>query len=369
MKVLTADTAPTGLFCCAPGVAARLVRSVVGAAAVAALACGILSVLGTAAAVGAERRVAKLRASVAVTSELVTIGDFFEDAGRLAGVALFRAPDLGTTGAVPARRVADLARVAGLAEIDTVGLVEVSVSRLGRPIEAAELSRLVATEILRRPGRADDVSIDDLEITFDAPVEPRQADLNTITPVRVVSLNLAPQSGRFEALIQIDKGETNERIRLRGTVVETVSIAVLTRALARGDLVAPEDVQIDRQPRARVGALRSLADPREIVGHQARRSLRAGQPVSIGDFARPNVVGRGDTVTIVFRTGSLQVTGRGQALQAGAMGEMISVLNPQSKRTVHATVAGPGRVEISAASTTVAAVGPVASAAATRVNP
>jgi flagella basal body P-ring formation protein FlgA len=49
------------------------------------------------------------------------------------------------------------------------------------------------------------------------------------------------------------------------------------------------------------------------------------------------------------------VSSRGQAQQSGSVGEMISVLNPQSKRTVHAVVTGPGRVEVSAAPTTVAA--------------
>ena len=43
------------------------------------------------------------------------------------------------------------------------------------------------------------------------------------------------------------------------------------------------------------------------------------------------------------------LTVRGKALEAGAMGDIVGVLNIQSNRTVQATVIGPGRVSIAAA--------------------
>ena len=39
---------------------------------------------------------------------------------------------------------------------------------------------------------------------------------------------------------------------------------------------------------------------------------------------------------------------RGKALEAGAVGELINVLNVQSNRTVQATVHGPGQVVVAA---------------------
>ena len=44
-----------------------------------------------------------LKREVIVTGELVRIGDLVENAGAVAEVAIFRAPDLGQTGGVPAR--------------------------------------------------------------------------------------------------------------------------------------------------------------------------------------------------------------------------------------------------------------------------
>lgn len=335
----------------------RLIRTLVGAATLALLATLLLSIIDPSPAASAEK--AALRASVTVSGPVVTLGDFFDDAGPLADRPLFRAPDLGTTGPVSAARVVDMARGLGLAGADAGGLIEVSVTRLSRSVESSEIARLIAVEAMRRPGRADDVSIDDLEVVFDGPVAPRAADARSTEPVRVVSLSMVPQTGRFDALVQIDQGDRADRIHLRGQVLETAAVTVLNRPLARGDIVAAEDVRVDRQPRGRSGVLHSIVDPSDIVGRQARRAMRAGQAVAASDFARPQVVGRGETVTVVFRTKALQVTGRGQTLQAGAVGDLIPVLNPQSKRTIHATVVGPGLVEISAPATAVASIGKV----------
>ncbi len=330
----------------------RLVRSLLGAAGLAILASVLLAVIAPAPAQSGET--SALRASVSVSSDVVTIGDFFENAGSLAERPLFRAPDLGTTGPVSAARVVDMARAAGLAGAEAGGLVEVSVARLARSVESAEIARLIAQEALRRPGFAADTTIDDLEIVFDGPVAPRDADIRSREPIRIVSLSVAPQNGRFDALVQIDQGERNDRVHLRGILTETVSVTVLNRALSRGDLVAAEDIRVDRQPRNRAFGRTAVVEPSEIVGRQARRSMRAGQVIAAADFARPQVIARGETVTVVFRAKALRVTTRGQALAAAAVGDTVSVLNPQSKRTLQGTVTAPGLVEIVAAPAAVA---------------
>lgn len=378
MKYVSTAAPRIGLFNLVGESRARCLRTFVTAGAAALAAAVLLSFADAGTARGAEaadtslpavtgslpsqqtitlQSVPKLRSSVTVSSDVVTIGDFFEGAGALARIPLFRSPDLGTSGPVSARRVVDLATAAGLRDAGTDGLVEVEVSRLARSVESTEIQRLIAVEAMRRPGRSDDVSIDDLEVTFDLPVEPRRADVRSAEPVRIVSFSMSPVGGRFDALVQIDKGDGTERLHLRGAITETVTVATLARALSRGDAVAPEDIQIERQPRTRTTSVRTRADPRDFAGLQARRSLRAGQPVVVADFMKPQVVTRGDAVTLIYRSAVLQVSSRGQAMQSGSVGELIAVLNPQSKRTVHAVVTGPGRVEVSAAPTTVAAAG------------
>src|SRR5438309_237728 len=46
-----------------------------------------------------------LRANVTVTSDLVRIGDVIDNAGPAAPIAIYRAPDLGTTGSLPTAQI------------------------------------------------------------------------------------------------------------------------------------------------------------------------------------------------------------------------------------------------------------------------
>ena len=63
---------------------------------------------------------------------------------------------------------------------------------------------------------------------------------------------------------------------------------------------------------------------------------------------KPAIVQRNDTVTIVYEAPGFTLTLRGQAQDAGALGDTISVLNVESKRVVQGVVSGPGRVTVNA---------------------
>ena len=89
----------------------------------------------------------------------------------------------------------------------------------------------------------------------------------------------------------------------------------------------------------------------------AKVALRTGQALRTADLIKPQIVQRNETVTITYEVPGIMLTVRGKALEAGAVGDVVSVLNIQSNRTVQATVTGPGRV-------TIAAAGPLIAAAA-----
>ena len=68
------------------------------------------------------------------------------------------------------------------------------------------------------------------------------------------------------------------------------------------------------------------------------------------DLAKPEVVARNDNVTITFQVPGITLTVRGKALEGGSLGDTVNVLNVQSKRSIQATVAGPGHVIVAATS-------------------
>jgi flagella basal body P-ring formation protein FlgA len=85
----------------------------------------------------------------------------------------------------------------------------------------------------------------------------------------------------------------------------------------------------------------------------ARRALRPGQALTPADLQKPEIVQRSDTVTIVYQVPGVTLTLRGQAQEAGALGDAINVLNMESKHVMQAVVAGPNRVTVGAIATRV----------------
>ena len=128
---------------------------------------------------------------------------------------------------------------------------------------------------------------------------------------------------------------------------------MLARNVDRNEVLKSSDVVVERRPKAEVGADAAARD--RAVGMQARRQLRAGQALKTADLAKPDLVQRDQTVTLIYQAAGLYLTIRGKALDGGTEGDVVNVLNLQSKRTVSGTVIGRGQVAISVATPRLAA--------------
>jgi flagellar basal body P-ring formation protein FlgA len=60
-------------------------------------------------------------------------------------------------------------------------------------------------------------------------------------------------------------------------------------------------------------------------------------------------VQRDQSVTLIYETAGLYLTMRGKALDGGTEGDVVNVLNLQSKRTVSGIVTGRGQVSVAVA--------------------
>jgi flagellar basal body P-ring formation protein FlgA len=107
---------------------------------------------------------------------------------------------------------------------------------------------------------------------------------------------------------------------------------------------------VERRPKAEVGGDPAARD--SAIGMQLRHSMRAGQPVRVADLAKPDLVQRDQNVTLIYQTAGIYLTTRGKAIDSGTEGDVVSVLNPQSKRTVSGVVTGRGQVTIQIATPT-----------------
>ncbi|MFX7106299.1 hypothetical protein ABTI05_19325, partial [Acinetobacter baumannii] len=74
-----------------------------------------------------------------MSSDVVRIGDVVDNAGTAAQVAIFRAPDLGTTGSLPIAQLLAALRAHQVIGIDTRDLREVTVTRSSRTLVSKEI--------------------------------------------------------------------------------------------------------------------------------------------------------------------------------------------------------------------------------------
>lgn len=289
-----------------------------------------------------------LRAEALVSGELVTVGDLIDGAHGLEGVALFRAPDPGQTGPLPAAAAIAAARQAGVRDVSANGVREVFVTRASREVTRNEIAGAITARAATDYG----CDVDAVETTLDASVASVHLDAGFVGALSVTRFAIDPKTGRFDATIEVagaPRGSTP--IRATGAAVETAEVATLSRPFARGEIVSAAEVKTDRRPKVQA---QDAIRPAEVAGLAAKRALREDQPLRSGDLMRPQHVERGAFVTLVYATSGVSLSLKAKALGAGAAGDLVAVQNLQSKRVVNGVVTGPSEVTVTAAPTALA---------------
>ncbi|RDV05192.1 flagellar basal body P-ring formation chaperone FlgA [Undibacter mobilis] len=300
--------------------------------------------IAAASAQSAEPARPQLKTHVTVNANIVRIGDLIDNAGIVADVAIFRAPDLGTTGTVPVAAVVEAVRPHALVGFDTGGATEITVTRAAREIPISEIERSLAEAVSSRfnAGPAADITV-----TFDRDPRAIQVDPSSRGDIAIARLSYDARSSRFDATLEIPTGATQRGLlRLSGRAYATAEVVMVSHSVDRGAVLRAADLQVERRPRAEVGR-DAIVGIERAIGMAARSVIRPGQPLRSADLTRPEIVQRGQMVTLVFEAPGLTLTLRGKATEAGAEGDTVTVLNEQSKRSVQGVVVGPGHVVVS----------------------
>jgi flagellar basal body P-ring formation protein FlgA len=108
-----------------------------------------------------------------------------------------------------------------------------------------------------------------------------------------------------------------------------------------GDIISADMVVL--VPAGHQPALVSIVTDKEsAVGKMARRTLLPGQPIPKNALREPLVIQQGKTVSLIFQSGGISITGVAVALESGSAGEIISARNPDSGVLVRGAVQADG---------------------------
>ncbi|UJQ95418.1 flagellar basal body P-ring formation chaperone FlgA [Mariluticola halotolerans] len=280
-----------------------------------------------------------LRADVAVSSAIVTVGDMFTGAGNDAERALFRAPAPGTSGAVSLEAIKVAAKRVGITEFDHSEIRRVQVERTGIALDEPTLKEMIRQDLIQRGIIADEVIA---RISFSDAFSTLYA-AESDEPVRLSDLRYTESSGAFSARFSI--AGVNAPLDLKGRLDLLIEAPHLSTSLPMGAVLSPDDIEM-RPISLRYADSAGIAPVEALVGKALKRPARAGMLLAASNVAEPQVIGRSDMVTLYYRKGPLNLTVKGQALNAAARGETVAVLNLVSKKIVNGIAVEPGAVEL-----------------------
>ncbi|MFK7945380.1 MAG: flagellar basal body P-ring formation chaperone FlgA [Paracoccaceae bacterium] len=112
-----------------------------------------------------------------------------------------------------------------------------------------------------------------------------------------------------------------------------------SRTLRAGTLLSAADMRA-----AKDGEASRLAN--DMVGLEVRRAIYVGRVISEHDLGPPTLIRRNDVVTMVYRTGTLGLRTQGRSLGSGGLGEVVEILNLDTRLKVRATVTGQNEVQV-----------------------
>jgi flagella basal body P-ring formation protein FlgA len=283
-----------------------------------------------------------LRSSIVVSGDTISLADLMEGT-NLPNNGVYAAPAPGQTGIIKSSRILEAAGKAGIPSIlgDVSG--NVTVTRKGRLILPEEIEAELKKTIREKTG------IDQVQLTF---TKPRiTSDIfveDDVTTKPIISnLKIEPSNLSFTATLTVPGSRvfSTAPLMLEGQIVDVIDVALSTRAIAKGDILSANDIRIEKRERKAIAA-NNVTKPTLVIGQAAREPLSPGIILTDDLVSKPILVEKAMAVSVTYAVGGLKLTLRGKANEAGALGDMISVLNPQSKKVIFATVIGPGSVAV-----------------------
>jgi len=281
-----------------------------------------------------------LKSRVVVDGPVVLLSDLFEGAGDQGATAIARSPAPGKQVEVSARWLAAVAKAYGLAWRPTSRLDRAVVVRSSQTIDSRRIEQAML-DTLSRQGVTGRLSLvlDQPSIRLDLPgdAEPTLA---------ITNLSHNPVSGRFTALVVAPAtGIPLAKASISGRVVTMTEIPVLRRHMSPGDVIRSDDIEWIGIRADQIG--RSvIIDAENLMGMSPRRPIRPGTAVRADELRAPVVVAKNSLVTIRLDTARLSLTTQGRAMESGASGDVIRVMNTKSNKIINAAVVGSDTVRV-----------------------
>jgi flagellar basal body P-ring formation protein FlgA len=282
----------------------------------------------------------QLRSSILVEGPDLVLGHIFEGAGDASGVRVGPSPEPGERIVMRPGNLARFAKRHGLIWTPGPAVNSVVVRRASTNLAPEDVEILLRQELRAAgaPGRLD--------------LELRRQNFRVALPLdssfdlTIERMSYDEETGRFSAQLRVTGPEfAPKNVVLDGTAHSVIEIPVATRTIAKGSVIAEDDIAWTDM---RVGSIRrqTATELDQVVGKEAKRQIRPDTPIRFNDLWAPRLVRKGSLVTLTVHTRYMLLQTNGQAVEDGARGEVVRILNLKSRKTVQGIVTGDGEVRV-----------------------
>jgi flagella basal body P-ring formation protein FlgA len=148
----------------------------------------------------------------------------------------------------------------------------------------------------------------------------------------------------LSAIVRVD-GKIERRVVLSGWVDRFENVVCTSRSLRRSSVIAEDDVSTKRRNISKL-PVNVLTNMQDAVGKRLKQALKADTVLLANMVEDPPLIRRGDKVTIVAESPTLQVTALGVAQTNGGLGDQIRVKNCMNRKEVIARIVNVSTVKV-----------------------
>lgn len=283
---------------------------------------------------------ATLKPEAIIHGTVVNISDLFDDISVKQDAIVGHAPSPGQSVVLNARTLQRIANLYNIKWMASSPSEQIVVKSVVQTIGADEILSVIKKDLEARgvSGKFT-VALNNVTPSITLPG-------NVDTSVEIAQMNYTAGRDVFSAVLAAPSvANPVKTISVSGLIEKTTQIPVLKESISAGDIISSSDVEwIDVAMRHMVHD--TVIDADNLIGKTPVRMVEQGVPVRARDIVSPQLVARGDEVLLQFNQGGLQLTVRGKAMQNGAEGEFIRVMNLSSNQSLRGEVTGSKVVSV-----------------------
>jgi flagella basal body P-ring formation protein FlgA len=261
----------------------------------------------------------------------------------LASTYIGRAPLPGRSRSIKLEQIRRKIRQKGipLAAIGLKSPSQIKVLRNYNEIKGDTVEKIVRKFILQKmPWDPGQVNIKGLDF-----------DGNIILPKGKITYRLIPQvnenylgSTPIQVVFAVD-GKPQKKVWLNADIEVYTPVVVSARPMPRYHVVSKSDIRLERRNLADLPSniITSLEEP---IGKRIKAPLSANTPLRADLIELPPLVKRGDIVTVIAENEVLKIVTKGMVKDRGRKGDVVRVININSKKEVFGKVVDARTVRV-----------------------